>query len=70
MIIFSNLPVLEFNVIHKFFLGLRRPVYFQYDMLTAENINRTVDSLLSDWTQIVHLYTIVYDLAEYFKMGE
>lgn len=48
--------------------GLRRPVYFQYDMLTAENINRTVDSLLSDWTQIVHLYTIVYDLAEYFKM--
>ncbi|XP_034941406.1 mediator of RNA polymerase II transcription subunit 14 [Chelonus insularis] len=48
--------------------GLRRPVYFQYEMGTAETVSRTVDSLLNDWAQIVHLYSIVQDLAEYFKM--
>lgn len=39
-------------------------------MLTAENVSRTVDSLLNDWAQIVHLYSIVQDLAEYFKIGK
>ncbi|KAK0164402.1 hypothetical protein PV328_003035 [Microctonus aethiopoides] len=48
--------------------GLRRPVYFPYEMGTAETVSRTVDSLLNDWAQIVHLYSIVQDLAEYFKM--
>ncbi|XP_043274195.1 mediator of RNA polymerase II transcription subunit 14 isoform X2 [Venturia canescens] len=48
--------------------GLRRPVYFQYEMGTADAVSRTVDSLLNDWAQIVHLYSIVQDLAEYFKM--
>ncbi|XP_012271319.1 mediator of RNA polymerase II transcription subunit 14 isoform X2 [Orussus abietinus] len=48
--------------------GLRRPVYFQYEMGTADTVSRTVDSLLSDWAQIVHLYSIVQDLAEYLKM--
>ncbi|XP_012256588.1 mediator of RNA polymerase II transcription subunit 14 isoform X2 [Athalia rosae] len=48
--------------------GLRRPVYFQYEMGTADAVSRTVDSLLNDWAQIVHLYSIVHDLAEYFKM--
>ncbi|XP_012231892.1 mediator of RNA polymerase II transcription subunit 14 isoform X4 [Linepithema humile] len=48
--------------------GLRRPVYFQYDMGTADTVSRTVDALLNDWAQIVHLYSIVHDLAEYFKI--
>lgn len=45
--------------------GCRRPVYFQYDMGTIDTTSRTVDALLSDWSQIVHLYTIVHDLSEY-----
>ncbi|CAL1677681.1 unnamed protein product [Lasius platythorax] len=48
--------------------GVRRPVYFQYEMGTADTVSRTVDALLNDWAQIVHLYSIVHDLAEYFKM--
>lgn len=38
-------------------------------MGAADTVSRTVDALLNDWAQIVHLYTIVHDLAEYFKMG-
>lgn len=53
----------------RIFAGLRRPVYFQYEMGTADTVSRTVDALLNDWAQIVHLYSIVHDLAEYFKMG-
>lgn len=45
-------------------------MYFQYDMGTAETVSKTVDALLSDWAQIVHLYTVVEDLAEYFRIGE
>lgn len=48
--------------------GLRRPVYFQYDMGSADNISKSVDCLLSDWAQIVHLYVIVEELAEYFRI--
>ncbi|KAF2885129.1 hypothetical protein ILUMI_21063 [Ignelater luminosus] len=48
--------------------GSRRPVYFQYDMGTVDTIARTVDSLLSDWAQIVHLYMIVHDLSEYLTL--
>ncbi|PSN29847.1 Mediator of RNA polymerase II transcription subunit 14 [Blattella germanica] len=48
--------------------GLRRPVYFQYDMGTAETVSKTVDLLLCDWAQIVHLYTVVEELAEYFRI--
>lgn len=51
------------------FVGSRRPVYFQYDMGTVDTIDRTVDALLSDWAQIVHLYTIVHDLTEYLSIG-
>nr|CAD7404784.1 unnamed protein product [Timema cristinae] len=48
--------------------GLRRPVYFQYDMGNIDNVSKTVDALLSDWAQVVHLYTLVEGLAEYFRM--
>uniref|UniRef100_A0A146LY05 Mediator of RNA polymerase II transcription subunit 14 n=4 Tax=Lygus hesperus TaxID=30085 RepID=A0A146LY05_LYGHE len=50
--------------------GMRRPVYFNYDMLPAESVSKTVDALLSDWAQIVHLYTLVEDLSEYFKTSK
>jgi mediator of RNA polymerase II transcription subunit 14 len=39
-------------------------------MGTAETVSKTVDALLSDWAQIVHLYTVVEELAEYFRIGE
>lgn len=48
--------------------GMRRPVYFKYEMGTADSVSKTVDALLSDWAQIAHLYTLVEDLAEYFRM--
>ncbi|XP_017775770.1 PREDICTED: mediator of RNA polymerase II transcription subunit 14 [Nicrophorus vespilloides] len=48
--------------------GSRRPVYFPYDMGTADNVSRTVNQLLSDWAQIVHLYTIVHELSEYLAI--
>nr|CAD7406222.1 unnamed protein product [Timema poppensis] len=48
--------------------GLRRPVYFQYDMGNIDNVSKTVDALLSDWAQVVHLYMLVEGLAEYFRM--
>ncbi|XP_049820505.1 mediator of RNA polymerase II transcription subunit 14 isoform X2 [Aethina tumida] len=50
--------------------GSRRPIYFQYDMATIDNTSKTVDSLLNDWSQIVHLYTIVHDLSEYLKIDK
>ncbi|KAI4459735.1 mediator complex subunit [Holotrichia oblita] len=49
--------------------GSRRPVYFQYDMGSVDTIARNVDSLLNDWSQIVHLYTIVHDLSEYLNLS-
>lgn len=50
--------------------GNRRPVYFQYEMGTADTMSRTVDALLSDWAQIVHIYSLVYDFTEYYAMGK
>lgn len=51
------------------FLGSRRPIYFHYEMTTIENTFKTVDSLISDWNQIVYLYTLVNDLSEYLIKG-
>lgn len=51
------------------FAGSRRPVYFQYDMGSVDSVSRTVEQFLSDWAQIVHLYTIVHDLSEYLVNG-
>lgn len=50
--------------------GLRRPVYFQYDMGSSDMPARTVESLLNDWAQIVHLYDCVEELSEYLKMSK
>lgn len=49
---------------------MRRPVYFQYEMGSADNVSKTVDCLLSDWAQIAHLYSLVDELAEYFRTGD
>jgi hypothetical protein len=53
-----------------YFLGLRRPVYFQYDLGQDESISRTVDALLRDWERIANLYALVHDFAEYYQQGE
>ena len=49
--------------------GLRRPVYFQYDMGSSDMPVRTVESLLNDWAQIVNLYDCVEELTEYLKIS-
>lgn len=50
--------------------GQRRPVYFQYDLGTSETVDKTIDSLLDDWSRIVYLYALVHDFAEQFKNGK
>jgi len=50
--------------------GLRRPLYFQYEMGPEEVAGRTVDALLRDWEQICNLYELVHDLAEFLKQGK
>lgn len=50
--------------------GSRRAVYFQYELGTSDSAGRTIESLLSDWSKIVHLYSIVHDFAEQFKNGK
>lgn len=50
--------------IHPKEQGLRRPVYFQYEMgVGLEGVSRAVDSLLADWACIAHLHSLVEDLA-------
>ena len=51
------------------FTGLRRPVYFQYDLGPEESMGRTVDALLKDWERIANLYSLVPDLADYLQQG-
>ncbi|ERL93945.1 mediator of RNA polymerase II transcription subunit 14 [Dendroctonus ponderosae] len=50
--------------------GSRRPIYFQYEMLSADQTSKTVENLLNDWWKIVQLYTLVHDLSEYLKMDK
>ncbi|KAJ8944470.1 hypothetical protein NQ318_008740, partial [Aromia moschata] len=50
--------------------GSRRPIYFQYEMATIDCTAKTVEALLNDWGQIVHLYTIVHDMSEYLKIDK
>jgi mediator of RNA polymerase II transcription subunit 14 len=49
--------------------GLRRPLYFQYEMGPEEAAGRTVDLLLRDWEQICNLFELVHELAEFLKHG-
>lgn len=49
--------------------GKRRPILFQYEMGTTDNVNQTIDSLLNDWSKIVYLYHLVHEFAEQFKSG-
>ncbi|XP_050538100.1 mediator of RNA polymerase II transcription subunit 14 [Daktulosphaira vitifoliae] len=48
--------------------GARRPVYINYDVSIAENISKTVETILNDWFQIVHLYFLVEDLSPYLQL--
>lgn len=49
--------------------GNRRAVYLTYDQSPNE-MSRTVDEFLRDWSRIVFLYMLVYKLAEDLKSGE
>lgn len=50
--------------------GMRRPVYLHFDMLPAEQTEKTVQLLLEDWSRIVYLYALVHEFAEVYKNGE
>lgn len=50
--------------------GLRRTVYYQYDLVSSDMVSKTIDSLLSDWSKIVYLYSIVHEFAEQYKNGK
>lgn len=50
--------------------GLRRTVYYQYDLVSSDMVSKTIDSLLSDWSKIVYLYSIVHEFADQFKNGK
>lgn len=50
--------------------GLRRPLYFQYELGPTALMGRTVDNLLRDWSKVVYLYYLVHDFAEQYKNGK
>lgn len=50
--------------------GMRRPVYLHFDMLPAEQTEKTIQLFLEDWARIVYLYALIYDFAEVYKNGE
>lgn len=62
-------PVASTNI-HSREQGMRRPVYFQYEMNSTESISKMVDSFMADWSQIVHLYCLIEDMAEYLRLGK
>lgn len=50
--------------------GLRRAVYLQYDMISADLVHNTVDDLLNDWSKIVYLYYLIHNFADLYTNGE
>lgn len=50
--------------------SLRRPVYLHYDVLPAEQTQKTIQLFLEGWSRIVYLYVLVHDFAEVYKNGE
>lgn len=38
--------------------GNRRPIYQQYEMLSEDNIAKTVDAMLADWDHIYHIFSV------------
>ncbi|XP_055842956.1 mediator of RNA polymerase II transcription subunit 14 isoform X2 [Episyrphus balteatus] len=46
--------------------GNRRTVYLTYEQ-THNDLGKTVEELLKDWSKIVYLYTLVYNFSEHFK---
>ena len=47
--------------------GMRRAVYLQYEMQPVESVSKVVDQLLSDWSKIVYLYTLVHEFREQYN---
>lgn len=43
--------------------GARRTINFLYEFVAAEQMTKTTDRLLDDWSKIVYLFSIVNDFA-------
>ncbi|KAK3931598.1 Mediator of RNA polymerase II transcription subunit 14 [Frankliniella fusca] len=50
--------------------GNRHPVFLHYDMLSEEDISKTVDLVLADWTYITQLYLLAEELSEGLKCSK
>lgn len=49
---------------------MRRAVYYQYEQSASELVGKTVDMLLSDWSKIVYLYSIVHEFTEEYNASK
>ncbi|MCL4130061.1 UNVERIFIED_CONTAM: hypothetical protein GTU68_032440, partial [Idotea baltica] len=47
--------------------GNRRPVFFTYETPSPDSVQRTVQSITSDWTSIAKLYELVLVFAKYYN---
>lgn len=63
-LIFYSTPLLSS---HPKEAGNRRAVYFNYEMMPADQTGKTVDQMLNDWLKIVLLYSLVHDFAELYN---
>lgn len=50
--------------------SLRRPVYLNFDVLSPEQTEKTVQQFLEGWARTVYLYALVHDFAEVYNNGE
>lgn len=50
--------------------GSRRTVHCMYEYVPADQMSKTADQLLDDWTKIVYLYSIVDEFARQYKSGK
>ncbi|KAE8748234.1 hypothetical protein FOCC_FOCC005073, partial [Frankliniella occidentalis] len=50
--------------------GNRHPVFLHYDILSEEDISKTIDLLLADWTYITQLYMLAEELSEGLKCSK
>lgn len=63
-LIFNATPL---QSVHPKEQGNRRAVYFNYEMLLADSVSKSVDQILNDWLKIVMLYSLVHDFAELYN---
>ncbi len=62
--IFTNCPIRSTNPKEQ---GDIHRVYFHYDLIGLDPMNKTVQNLLDDWSGLAHLYAAVLDFAAIYK---